>query len=122
VEPKFWRAFCAAAGRPDWVARQSEPFPQARLIADVAAFFRSLSLAEATSRLADVDCCFSPVLDLEEALTSEQLRSRRLVRREPTSGALQALFPAYVDGEEPRVRPPLALHAAGTRMSIDGLK
>ena len=120
VEPKFWRAFCAAAGRPDWVARQSEPLPQTRLIADLAVFFKSLSLAEAASRFADVDCCFSPVLDLEEALTSEQLRSRGLVRREPASGALQALFPAYVDGEEPRVRPPLALHAAGTRMSIQG--
>jgi alpha-methylacyl-CoA racemase len=122
VEPKFWRAFCAAADRPDWVGRQSEPLPQARLIADLAAFFKSLSLAEASGRFADADCCFSAVLDLEEALTSEQLRARGLVRREPVSGALQTLFPAYVDGEQPRVRPPLALHAAGARMSIDGSK
>ena len=28
VEPKFWRAFCDAAGRPDWIARQQEPLPQ----------------------------------------------------------------------------------------------
>jgi crotonobetainyl-CoA:carnitine CoA-transferase CaiB-like acyl-CoA transferase len=122
VEPKFWRAFCEAADRSDWVGRQTEPLPQARLIADLAAYFKRLSLDEATGRFANADCCFSPVFDLEEALTSEQLRSRGLVRREPASGQLQALFPIYVDGEQPGVRPPLALHSAGARNSIDGSK
>lgn len=104
VEPKFWRAFCNAAGQPDWIERQKEPVPQTALITDVAAFFASLSLAEAQGRFAGVDCCFSPVLDLTEALTSDGTRTRGLVR--PTEGGrgLEALFPAYIDGEPPASR------------------
>jgi crotonobetainyl-CoA:carnitine CoA-transferase CaiB-like acyl-CoA transferase len=52
------------------------------------------------------DCCFTPVIALGEAVESEQTRARRLVRRSP-SGALQALFPAWVDGEPPATRAPL---------------
>lgn len=107
VEPKFWRAFCEAAGRPDWIARQAEPLPQTALTADIASFFASLGFEESLARLGSVDCCFSPVLDLEEALTSEQTRSRGLVQAGPAKGDLQALFPVYVDGQPPRGREPL---------------
>lgn len=107
VEPKFWRAFCEAAGRPDWVARRSDPLPQAELTAEVARLFGGLTFDEATARFSEVDCCFSPVLDLGEALTSEQTRARGLVRPGAAPGDLQALFPAYVDGEPPDPRPAL---------------
>lgn len=107
VEPKFWRNFCEAAGRPDWIARQAEPVPQAALIADLAAFFAELDFDGCVARFSDVDCCFSPVLDLGEALTSDGTRSRGLVQRGVLPGDLQALFPAYVDGERPDIRPPL---------------
>lgn len=110
VETKFWQNFCQAAGRPEWVARQSDPLPQLALRAEVAAFFAGLTLDEAAARFSDVDCCFSPVLDLGEALTSEQTLSRGLVQPGAGPGDLQALFPAYVDGEPPRMRP--ALRAA----------
>lgn len=43
IEPKFWRNFCEAVGRPGWAARQDEDMPQAALIADVAALFANLS-------------------------------------------------------------------------------
>lgn len=118
VEPKFWRAFCEAAGRPDWVARQSDPVPQAALIGELAAFFGAMTLAEAVGRFEGVDCCFSPVLDLGEALTSDETRSRGLVRPGADAGDLQALFPAYIDGERPRPRPPLTTTPApGTAVS-----
>lgn len=104
VEPKFWRAFCTAAGRADWIARQAEPTPQTALTADVAAFFFGLDFAEALERFERVDCCFSPVLDLGEALSSEQTRARGLVRAGSRPDDLQALFPAYVDGEPPGSR------------------
>ncbi len=39
VEPKFWRTFCEAAERRQWIERQDEPLPQTALIADVAAYF-----------------------------------------------------------------------------------
>lgn len=59
--------------------------------------FRSLTLAECEARFAGADCCYAPVLDLAEAVGSPHVRSRGLIRRTLT-GALQALFPAVVDG------------------------
>jgi crotonobetainyl-CoA:carnitine CoA-transferase CaiB-like acyl-CoA transferase len=64
-----------------------------------------MRLDEVLARFADVDCCLSPVLDLAEALGSQQVTERGLVR--PAGGALQALFPAKFDGEAARPRLPL---------------
>lgn len=104
AEMKFWRAFCVAAGRPDWVARYDEPAPQDELRTEVAAFFATMTREEIISRFAGVDCCLTPVLDLREALASPHHMDRGLVRESP-EGALQALFPAIVDGEAPASRP-----------------
>ncbi len=110
IEPKFWAAFCGAACRPDWAARQAETLPQAALTADVAALIATLTLDECVARFAAADCCVSPVLDLGEAIASPHHRGRGLVRPAP-DGALQALFPARVDGLPPASRPPLRLEA-----------
>lgn len=103
---KFWERFCAAAGRPDWIARAADPLPQRALIAEVEALFSRLTLAACVERFVPADCCLTPVLTLAEAVESKQVRARQLVRRAP-SGALQALFPAWVDQEPPAARPPL---------------
>lgn len=103
IESKFWRAFCLAAERPKWVPRQSETQPQAALIADVAAYVSSLTLADCMSRFGGTDCCTSAVLDLGEAIASPHHRQRGLVRASP-DGALQALFPAHIDGLPPASR------------------
>lgn len=107
VEPKFWANFCAAAQRPDWVVRQTEPLPQFGLIGDVAAYFGSIDFDEAVARFDHVECCFSPILDLGEALTAPAVEARGLVTREARSRQLQALFPAVIDGRRPVARPPL---------------
>jgi alpha-methylacyl-CoA racemase len=104
VEAKFWRCFSEAAGHPEWIVRQDEKLPQHKLIADVAAFFASLRLAECEIRFAAADCCVTPVLDLAEALRSTHHRARGVVRGGP-DGGLQALFPALVDGQPPAARP-----------------
>ena len=103
VEPKFWSAFCSAAGHEEWIARQAEPLPQTRLHAEVAGFFKSLSMAECEARFADADCCLAPVLTLQESLATEHVRMRKLVRPGP-SGGLQALLPLHVNGEPPALR------------------
>jgi crotonobetainyl-CoA:carnitine CoA-transferase CaiB-like acyl-CoA transferase len=102
----FWERFCRAAARPEWIARERDPLPQRSLIDELERFFATLSLAECVARFVPADCCFSPVLTLAEGIESEQCRARGLVRRAP-SGALQALFPARVDGEPPASRVPL---------------
>jgi alpha-methylacyl-CoA racemase len=108
VGDKFWDRFCAAAGRPDWMARAADPLPQRALIDEVQAFFSGLSLAECVERFVPADCCFTPVLTLDEAVESEHTRARQLVRR-TASGALQALFPAWVDKEPPASRTPMRI-------------
>ena len=103
LEPKFWRAFCAAAARPDWEPRHGDPLPQTRLIGEVAAMFQGLTLAQCEERFGAADCCCAPVLDLAEAIASQHVRERGLVHR-TSSGTVQALFPAVIDGERPMPR------------------
>ena len=105
IEPKFWQRFCDAAGHPDWIARAGDPLPQRDLIGELAAFFAALTLADCASRFGAADCCLTPVLTVAEALDSEHVRHRGLVRR-GAAGDLQALFPARVDGEAPKSRAP----------------
>lgn len=105
IEPKFWQAFCDAAARPDWIARQAEALPQHALRKEVASFFSALTTADITARFQDVDCCLSVVNDLGEALADPHTAERRLVRRND-GGDLQALFPAWFDGTPPLPRSP----------------
>ena len=105
VEPKFWRAFCDAAERPDWLARQQEPLPQTGLIRDLAAHFATLSLSECEARFNASDCCVSAVLDLAEAVATPHHATRGVIHRAPLGG-WQALFPALIDAEPPAPRSP----------------
>jgi alpha-methylacyl-CoA racemase len=114
IEDKFWRRFCEAAERPEWIARAAEPMPQESLITDLARFFAQITLAECVTRFAAADCCFTPILTLGEALESEHCHGRGLVRR-GNAGDLQALFPARIDGEPPATRRP----ARGTSDGFD---
>lgn len=106
LEPKFWQAFCYAANRPDWIPQQHEQQAQATLIAEVEALFAGMSLAAAVDRFQPADCCFSPVVELTETLASDHHRRRGVVQR-AASGAVQALFPAIVDGQASAPRPAL---------------
>lgn len=103
IEPKFWSAFCTAADKAEWIDRQTDPMPQTALIAELEDYFAGLTREACLERFADVDCCLSPVLDLGEAMTSDQVRQRQLVRA-GEEGALQALYPARLDGAPPRLR------------------
>lgn len=105
VELKFWHNFCLSAGREDWIARHDDPLPQHELIAEVSDFFARHEAADIVTRFHGVECCLSPVLDLGEALGSQQTLARGLVKS--GESGLQALFPAYFDGQTSSLRPPL---------------
>ena len=119
IEPKFWRAFCMAAGRPDWIGRQADPLPQTRLMAEVQELLGRLTRENAVARFGPADCCFSAVLDLGEAVASPHHQARRLVRR-AADGALQSLFPAWVDGVPPSTRPQMREAETGASVSPVG--
>lgn len=99
LEDKFWRNFCVAVGRPEWVSRQWETMPQTTLIAELAALFDAKTLAEWDATLGGVDCCFEPVHELAEMVTHEQTRDRGFVQRHGGRDPfIEVLFPARIDG------------------------
>ena len=118
VEKKFWTNFCLIAEKPDWIERHSEPIPQHDLIRDVATYFRSQNLEHAVDIFTKKDCCLSPVLNLGEALSDQQLYDRGLVLRSE-DGELQTLFPARIDGKPPVPRRPLCELDDGSHVGID---
>ena len=127
LEDKFWANFCAAVGRPDWTMRQWEPFPQDALIAEVAALLASAPLAHWEARLSEIDHCFEPLREFGELEAHPQIAARGLVQR--TGGPeprVEILYPAWVDGEPPRPRPPVrfasadAIVAAWQRRAVTG--
>lgn len=76
LELKFWQVFCVAIGRDDWGTRHwslgSHTPGDANanaLTHEVAAVLRSQPLAFWLAALANVDCCCTPVLNMQEALT-----------------------------------------------------
>lgn len=116
LEEKFWQAFCVAARRPEWIGRHGDPNPQLDLIGELKVFFASMTLEECMRNFDGVDCCLTPVLNLEEATDSPQITSRNLVRR--TSQSLQALFPVFVDGHPPELRSPMRSIPIGDAESV----
>lgn len=112
IEPDFWRNFCEAVGRPEWIPRQANPLPQSALIAEVAALFETGTRAEWDGRLGRVDCCYQAVLDYGEVAGHPHVAARGLIRPAPAdavSGApshVEAAFAAFVDGEAPPTRAP----------------
>jgi alpha-methylacyl-CoA racemase len=106
IEPKFWAAFCEAAGHSEWGARHNEPLPQQALKEEVAAFFLGQTLEAVLLRFAQVDCCLSPVLDIASAAQTPHAKARGIVQR-TAEGFTQAAFPVWVDGVPPSARGPL---------------
>jgi crotonobetainyl-CoA:carnitine CoA-transferase CaiB-like acyl-CoA transferase len=107
IEEKFWRRFCTAVDRPDWITRRQEPLPQTQLIAEVRELFGRAPLAVWQQRFAVVDCCFEPILTHPEVAAHPQVRQRQLLQSRGTGGGYDALFPAWVDDRPPTPRRPL---------------
>lgn len=108
IETVFWENFCNAVGRPELVARQNEPLPQSDLIAEVAAIFKTRTRADWDAHLADVDCCYHPVLDINEVADHAQNTARGLVQ--PQAGledenGISVLLPFWVNETPPTKRP-----------------
>jgi crotonobetainyl-CoA:carnitine CoA-transferase CaiB-like acyl-CoA transferase len=93
---KFWRNLCAAIGRPDLAAdpRYADNGTRAAhreaLAAELAPILRARPRAEWLEILARADVPAAPVLDIPDALASEQLRHRDMAVR-LAAGAGEAL-------------------------------
>jgi alpha-methylacyl-CoA racemase len=88
LEPKFWRAFCAGVGKPEWagfgfcqaIDGNPEDYPEYEA---VKTLFLSWTLAEWTAFANETDCCLQPVLNISEVMTSPHVKARGILQRIP---------------------------------------
>jgi alpha-methylacyl-CoA racemase len=78
LEPKFWQAWCRGVRREDLIAKQFE-HPGSETHAQVQEIFKGRSRAEWEAFASEHDCCLEPVLELDEALSSQLVREREMV-------------------------------------------
>jgi crotonobetainyl-CoA:carnitine CoA-transferase CaiB-like acyl-CoA transferase len=119
LEGKFWQTFCQAVRHPEWIPHLWVTGEQAQqLQAEVAALFASKTQAQWVAALTDVDCCFAPILSLEEAQQDPQFQERQMFvkTQHPTEGeVLQFAFPIKFSAfacEVERHAPLLGEHSA----------
>ena len=96
LEPKFWQAFCAAAGCPElsksgWAAGKSG----AAVKTQVAQIIKARTLAEWTAALAGVDACVSPVLRIDEVLAHPLTAARAMTVDTPLPDGGSAPYFAF---------------------------
>ena len=78
LEPKFWQAWCRGVEREDLIESQFDG-PGSDAHAEVERVFLERTRDEWQEFASQHDCCLEPVLELNEALESELVRSREMV-------------------------------------------
>jgi crotonobetainyl-CoA:carnitine CoA-transferase CaiB-like acyl-CoA transferase len=76
MEPRYWERFCAALGRPDFVALQNDASRRAEIIVWLEAAFAAQPLAHWLTVLAEADTQFAVINSVEEALADPHNRAR----------------------------------------------
>jgi alpha-methylacyl-CoA racemase len=90
LEPKFWQAWCRGVGREDLIAKQFER-PGSATHIEVQSIFMERTRAQWEAFAGEHDCCLEPVLDLDEALSSELVRARDMVVEHDQPGATETI-------------------------------
>jgi alpha-methylacyl-CoA racemase len=78
LEPKFWQAWCRGVGREDLIVKQFEG-PGSETHEQVKEIFKGRSRDQWEAFARGHDCCLEPVLDLDEALSSQLVKAREMV-------------------------------------------
>ncbi|HEX2647360.1 MAG TPA: CoA transferase, partial [Candidatus Dormibacteraeota bacterium] len=79
LEPKFWSTLCEALASPDLIAEQYSTAPDVQEA--VERIFATRTRDEWEERLAGLDVCCEPVLELDEVTSHPQVVARRLFER-----------------------------------------
>ena len=87
LEPKFFQAWCRGVGREDLIDQQFSP-PGSPAHVEIQGVFMERTRAQWQEFASEVDCCLEPVLDVDEALSSELVREREMVVELDQPGAV----------------------------------
>ncbi len=80
LEPHFWRTLVGKLGMPELAERQfDEGAARDEMFRRVRDKFKTRTMAEWVSELADLDICFGPVATLEETMEDPQVLHRQMV-------------------------------------------
>ena len=80
LERKFWTNLCDTLGTPELKDKHLVYGADAEPVkARLAAVFATRTRKDWTEALAGADCCVSPVLTIDQALSDEQLRARTMI-------------------------------------------
>ncbi len=85
LEPKFWQAWCRGVEREDLIEQQFER-PGSEAHEQVQEIFKARPRAEWEAFAREHDCCLEPVLELDEALSSDSRTRARDGRRDRPAG------------------------------------
>ena len=117
LEPKFWRNFCEGVGRPDLIEKQFAA-PGSEDGQAIAAVFKERTRDEWLAFNNEHDAMIEPVLELDEALSSQLVAEREMVveMEQPELGPVRLLgVPIKLDrtpGDATRPAPALGEHTA----------
>jgi crotonobetainyl-CoA:carnitine CoA-transferase CaiB-like acyl-CoA transferase len=78
LEPKFWAEFCLGVSREDLLEHAFDP-PGSDAHRAVTEVFATRTREEWRQFASEHDCCLEPVLELDEALSSELVAAREMV-------------------------------------------
>ena len=105
LEPQFWEALCTALEAPELIEDHlAPPDRQAEVAARLAEIFSAKPRDEWMDRLAGLEACVGPVLDLGEALADPQVRHRDLVV-DVDGRPVGPRSPVRIEGVSPSTRP-----------------
>jgi alpha-methylacyl-CoA racemase len=90
LEPKFWSEFCQGVGREDLLGHAFDP-PGSEAHQAVCEVFAARTREQWQRFASEHDCCLEPVLELDEALSSELVQAREMVVQLEQPGAQQAV-------------------------------
>ncbi|MBV9309242.1 MAG: CoA transferase [Solirubrobacterales bacterium] len=90
LEPKFWSAFCEGVGREDLQGHAFDP-PESDAHREVSEIFAGRTREQWQQFASEHDCCLEPVLELDEALSSELVQAREMVVELSQPGAEQTV-------------------------------
>jgi alpha-methylacyl-CoA racemase len=98
LEPKFWAALCDAVERPDLFELQFAEGPEGVHVHQaMESLFSSRTRSEWERKLAGLDVCCEPVLELDEVPSHPQVAARGLIMRTRTGVEVQPAIPLRPD-------------------------
>ena len=88
LEPQFWATLCLALDVPEFIETQFAPHEaQETMKQKLAGIFATKPRDAWVKELADLEACFGPVNDMEEAFADPQINARSMVRPVPAGAS-----------------------------------